>query len=344
MPRQPRLNLPGLYYHLIVRGIERRRIFRKTSDYLDFLTRLGENLVASGCRCFAWALMPNHIHLLLLSGIRGLVDLMHPLLTGYAVTFNLKYRRVGYLFQNRYKSIICQEDPYFLELVRYIGLNAVRAGLVNTPEELVEYPWSSHGAMMGRRKIPWLEKDAVLSRFGSTTQSATLAYERFMLEGWNQGHQERLEGGGLIRSLGGLEQAQKWSGGKEKYTSDVRILGDGNFVEEILGLANIQEQQKAEIQNSYSFQQLQDAIASRTGVDPEALLSTDRTRSIAEARAMLAYAASEGLGWSGKEIGQWLTLSSGGVSQARDRGKRLAEKMDLMNWLKTKKLSPVPSP
>lgn len=148
MPRQARLNLPGLFYHVMARGIERRPIFRTAKDYGDFLKRLQTGLARSACRCFAWVLMPNHIHLLILSGYRGIVSLLHPLLTGYATAFNLRYRRSGHLFQNRYKSIICEEDPYFLELVRYIGLNPARAGLVKTPEELARYPWTSHMALM----------------------------------------------------------------------------------------------------------------------------------------------------------------------------------------------------
>jgi len=113
MPRQPRLDLPGVYSHVMVRGIERRRIFRQTGDYVDFLKRLSANLARSGCRCFAWALMPNHLHLLILSGIRGIVSLMHPLLTGYAVRFNVKYRRVGHLFQNRYNPLSARRIPIF---------------------------------------------------------------------------------------------------------------------------------------------------------------------------------------------------------------------------------------
>src|SRR4051794_24284897 len=122
MPRLPRLNLPGYFFHVMGRGIEKRRIFRKSRDYEDFLARLAANLALTGAQCFAWALMPNHFHLLILSGLRGISDLMHPLLSGYATAFNIRHDRVGHLFQNRFKSILCQEDPYFCELIRYINL------------------------------------------------------------------------------------------------------------------------------------------------------------------------------------------------------------------------------
>jgi len=326
----------------MVRGIERRRIFRQPGDYVDFLKRLGDNLIRSGCRCFAWALMPNHLHLLLLSGIRGIASLMHPLLTGYAVRFNLKYHRVGHLFQNRYKSIICQENPYFLELIRYLALNPVRAGIVRTPEDLTNYPWTSHSAILGRYDRPWLEVDDVLSRFGSTRIESKATYERFVLDGWNQGHQERLEGGGLLRSMGNPDNVLQARRLGESETSDIRILGDGSFVEEILRQAEIEERQNQTIQQTWSKEDLQHLIASRTGIQADALLSTDRRRDLAEARAMLVHAAVDWLGLPGTIVGAWTKLSGAGVSKARARGRQLAEKTQLLQWLKSEKVNSVP--
>ena len=106
MPRKARLDAPGALHHILVRGIERRKIFRDDSDRDDFLKRLGGILRESQTPCFAWALMPNHFHLLLRTGLTPLSNVMRRLLTGYAVTFNLRHRRSGHLFQNRYKSIV----------------------------------------------------------------------------------------------------------------------------------------------------------------------------------------------------------------------------------------------
>jgi REP element-mobilizing transposase RayT len=130
MPRKARLDAPGALHHIIVRGIERRKIFRDDADRDDFLERLGDILQDSQARCFAWTLMPNHFHLLLRTGLAPVSDVMRRLLTGYAVSFNFRHRRSGHLFQNRFKSILCQEDAYLLELVRYIHLNPLRARLV----------------------------------------------------------------------------------------------------------------------------------------------------------------------------------------------------------------------
>ncbi|MDW7711537.1 MAG: transposase [Deferrisomatales bacterium] len=146
MPRQARLDLPGLLQHVIVRGIERRRIFFDDEDREDFVGRLSRLLVATKTQCFAWALLPNHFHLLLRPTEIPLASFMRRLLTGYAVTFNLRYKRSGHLFQNRYKSIVCDEEEYLLALVRYIGLNPLRVRLVSNLDELDWYPWCGHAA------------------------------------------------------------------------------------------------------------------------------------------------------------------------------------------------------
>ncbi len=107
MPRKARLDAPGVLHHIIIRGIERRKIFKDDQDLKDFLNRLSILLPETQTICYSWVLMPNHAHFLLRSGSAGISQLMRRLLTGYAVSFNRRHRRPGQLFQNRYKSIIC---------------------------------------------------------------------------------------------------------------------------------------------------------------------------------------------------------------------------------------------
>jgi len=118
------------------------------------LDRLALILEETQTQCYAWALIPNHFHALLRTGATPLSKVMRRLMTGYAVTFNKRHRRSGHLFQNRYKSIVCEEDPYLLELVRYIHLNPLRAGMVKDLRELDKYPWTGHSTILGRRKNP----------------------------------------------------------------------------------------------------------------------------------------------------------------------------------------------
>ena len=112
MPRKARIDNPCALHHIIVRGIERRKIFEDDIDRVNFLERLGKVLSETSSKCFAWALIPNHFHLLLRTGTCPLPTVMRRLLTGHAMNFNRRHRRSGQLFQNRYKSILCQMDTY----------------------------------------------------------------------------------------------------------------------------------------------------------------------------------------------------------------------------------------
>ena len=117
MPRQARLDAPGVLQHVMARGIERRKIFWDNKDRSSFLERLAVILEETQAQCYAWALISNHFHLLLRTGPTPLSKVMRRLMTGYAVTFNKRHKRSGHLFQNRYKSVVCEEDPYLLELI-----------------------------------------------------------------------------------------------------------------------------------------------------------------------------------------------------------------------------------
>ena len=139
MPRRSRIDAPGALHHIIVRGIERKSIFKDDADKDNFLERLKNILTDSGTSCFAWALIPNHFHLLLRTGKVPISTVMKRLLTGHAIYFNRKHNRAGHLFQNRYKSILCQEDTYMLELVRYIHLNPLRAKIIPDLKFLDKY-------------------------------------------------------------------------------------------------------------------------------------------------------------------------------------------------------------
>ena len=110
MPRKARIDAPGALHHIIVRGIEKRQIFKDDKDRHQFIKRLDDVLTETETPVYAWALMPNHAHFLLKTGLTPIATIMRRLLTGYAGYFNRRHRRHGHLFQNRYKSILCQEE------------------------------------------------------------------------------------------------------------------------------------------------------------------------------------------------------------------------------------------
>lgn len=234
MPRGPRLDAPGTLHHVMIRGIEKRTIAQDTADRKELLRRVGYLSSTTETRIFAFALMPNHLHILLMSGPYGLPAFMRRLLSGYAQYFNRRHKRVGHLFQNRYKSIICDEETYFAKLVAYINLNPLRANLVHSLHELSTYPWTSHAVMMQKTGYDWVERRYVLEFFGNSEATALQAYLDFMKEELGIDRTQELSGGGLIRSHGGWSKVQSMRTAGKNPQGDDRILGNEAFVKKIL--------------------------------------------------------------------------------------------------------------
>ena len=237
MPRGARLDAPGSLHHVMVRGIEKGIIFRDDDDREEFVRRMGKLVKASGTTICAYALMANHVHLLLRSGESGISTFMRRLLSGYAQYFNRRHKRVGHLFQNRYKSIICDEKSYFDKLVAYIHLNPLKAGIVTSLEELAFYPWTSHAVMMKHIHHEWFDRDYVLRFFGSRVGVALSAYLAFLQDEMGEDRESELSGGGVVRSQGGWSKVQSMRKQGLKELGDERILGSGEFVQSLLAEA-----------------------------------------------------------------------------------------------------------
>ncbi len=159
-------------HHVIVRGIEKRKIVDDDQYRVTFIEKLGELSIRTQTAIYAWALMSNHAHLLFRSEQQRLSSFMRKLLTGYAGYYNQHHHRYGHLFQNRYKSIAVEEDAYFKELVRYIHLNPVRTKMVDSLSALDRYEWSGHGGIMGHGIYEWYDTEYVLSWFGKRLKEA----------------------------------------------------------------------------------------------------------------------------------------------------------------------------
>ena len=150
MPRRPRSDFPGAFHHVIVRGVDRRDLFRDDEDRAAYCDQLARIFPEDGAACLAWALMPNHVHLVVRTGARPLARVMHRVGTRYGRYFNDRHGRVGYLFQGRYHAIAVADDAYLTTLVRYVHANPLRAGLVATVDELDRHCWTGHAALIGR--------------------------------------------------------------------------------------------------------------------------------------------------------------------------------------------------
>ena len=330
MPRLARLDAPGVLHHIIIRGIERRKIFKDNQDKDQFVDRLAVLLPETQTACYAWALMDNHAHFLIRSGSSGISALMRRLLTGHAVYFNRRHRRHGHLFQNRYKSIVCQEDVYLKELVRYIHLNPLRAKLVDGIRGLNKYPYSGHCGLLGSKKIEWQSVDYVLGYFGKSRSQAQKQYLYYVKRAADHGRRPELVGGGLVRSLGGWVAVKKLRGkDQDRIKGDERILGDSEFVSALLSAANERLDRKYELkQAGYDVKKVAKRVSTLLGVDEATIYTTGRRKEQVRARDLFCYWAVKELGVSRTELAKRLSMSQPAVGYAVSRGQQIANKRE----------------
>ncbi|MBA7667729.1 hypothetical protein ES703_75826 [subsurface metagenome] len=304
-------------------------------------------------QCYVWALIPNHFHLLPRTGPTPLSKVMRRLMTGYAVTFNRRHRRAGHLFQNRYKSVVCEEDPYLLELIRYIHLNPLRAGLVKDPKELDKYPWSGHSTILGHRQNPLLPKELdkpnklsqrnklsqpdkpnkpekplaektiedVLLHFGDKLNEARRRYRQFVKNGVDRGSRPELQGGGLIRSSGGNRAGLLGRKKEDRELGDERILGSGDFVAIVLEDADDIAERKSK--NRIKLSELISRVCQELKLVEDEIYSCSRKRIVSHARCIISFLAIREMGYKTTEVARTLKVGQPNISRAVEKGRRL---------------------
>lgn len=321
-----RLHIPRGCYHLMGRGLESRNIFEQSSDKQEFLDRLGKSVVKNQCQCLAWALMSNHYHLLVRAGPLPLSKLMAPVLGGYGGYYNRRHRRCGYVFQNRFKSILCQEDSYLLELVRYIHLNPIRAAMVPDLTALNRYPWTGHAGMLGRLQQSWHDTLPVLGLFGNSYHLARKRYEDFMRAGIESTNLQSLSGGGLVRSSGSWEALCKLRKEHIHCIGDERILGDSSFVtavlrEDTLGV----DQVTLRSRQGWTLNRLIRHVCGLCELEEKTLIRKARSNDCSKAKALICFWGKHELGLTTTELAERLRISQQAVSQWIKKGQVLVE-------------------
>jgi hypothetical protein len=248
---------------------------------------------------------------------------MRRLLTGYAQQFNRRHQRHGHLFQNRYKSILCEEKPYFLELIRYIHLNPLRAGIVKTLRALNSYPFCGHGVILRHFDSGFQDIDFVLKNFGTQTREARQGYGSFVSKGISLGRRPDLIGGGLIRSQGGWAAVKGLRAEGSRIFSDERILGSSDFVEKVLEAANETYAKKTAISvQGIRFKNLLDAVSRRFDMEPEAIKGNGKSKQVARARAIICSLAVDYSIKNGAQIAREMNLTRSSVSKLVYRGRQ----------------------
>ncbi|MGE5278721.1 MAG: REP-associated tyrosine transposase [Acidobacteriota bacterium] len=261
MSRPLRLEYPGAVYHVVARGNERRAVFRDDRDRELYLARLQHYRDRFGFRVYAYCLMTNHIHLALETGKVPLSRIMLALQGSYTQAFNRRHRRVGHLFQGRYKALVVQKDRYLLALVRYIHENPVRAGIVGRPSE---YRWSSDQWYAKGRGPAWLDVDSVLGALARGRQAALRAYRALMARGDGVEYED-------LRSIGQV------------------VKGDEEFATRVF-----EEWAEPELlRRGLTLERVVRAVTKVLGVDLEDLRGPRRLRGLSTARAIAGYVGRE---------------------------------------------------
>lgn len=330
MPRKARIDAPGAIHHIIGRGIERRKIFNDDADRESFLRRLGVVIEETSTPCYGWALMPNHFHLVLRTGKAPISTVMRRLLTGYATGYNRRYRRNGHLFQNRFKSILCQEDIYLKQLVGYVHLNPLRSGIVADLKALSIYPYSGHSALMGKRTKSFQDVDFVLGLFGSQRSSARRNYQNYLQKNIGLRRRPELIGGGVLRSNGGWGAIKAMSRARIHLKGDERILGESEFVIKVLAGQKERFERRYWLKaRGYDITHVVQKVAEIFGLEPDTIWKPGKQPLRVKARSLVCYWSVRELGLRGTSVGKLLGLSQPAVSRSVARGEKLCEKMNL---------------
>jgi REP-associated tyrosine transposase len=256
MARPLRLEFPGAFYHILVRGNQRQDIFVDDQDRVEYLDRLKRYKRERGFVLYAYVLMTNHIHLLIETGKTPISKIMQLINLTYTQYFNKKYGKVGHLFQGRYKSFLCDRDEYLLSLVRYVHLNPVRAKLVKRPEE---YRWSSHKDYLTEAK-GLVDARRVLKIFSEKSSQARRKYSDFVADAIGKGRNED-----FYRALG------------------QQILGSDEFLEQV-------ETEIGRMDRPIrkpSLHQILKAVKEVTGIAEEDIYSRKRSKEVVFARGIL---------------------------------------------------------
>ena len=290
MSRPLRLHVEGGLYHVILRGNHREVIFRAPEDRARLSELISEVIGSSRMSVHAFCWMPNHVHLLMEVSDVPLGPAMMRIASRYARTAQWRRETTGHLFERRYRAILVDSERYLCELLRYIHLNPVRAGLVAEP---AAYEWSGHRAYLGLASWTWLTTSLALGRFGNEPAAAREAYRRFVLDGI------------------GTEPSPEYSRGR---ADDSRILGNDAFVARAAARSKATEVPSIDALISYFCRQY--------GADSAALSRSGRHRELVRLRALVVHHALDRRAASLSELARRFHRSPSTLSESLEHYRR----------------------
>ena len=239
MPRRKRVKSKSGYYHVMIRGNEKKNIFNNNEDKFRFMEILNETKKKKEYCLHAFCLMSNHVHLMLSEGIDDVAKVMKRINVRYAYYFNKKYKRVGHLFQDRYRSEVVENDSYILSLARYIHQNPVKAGIVKA---IGDYKWSSYNAYLNNNDYfaKMLDRDIILGYFSENRKLAMQQYAKYMSGEDNESFIDLTENDEIIDEETSKEIFRNMLSRHEiKYDKNAKIKLPDEFIKEFKQKTNL---------------------------------------------------------------------------------------------------------
>jgi REP element-mobilizing transposase RayT len=295
MPRKPRIEFEGAFYHVIARGNQRQTIFKSAADYQKYLQLLTVYKNRYHCSIYAYVLMSNHVHILIETKDVPLSKVFQGINQTYTMYFNKKYDTVGHLFQGRYKAVLCDRENYLLALLKYIHYNPVRARIVET---IADYLWSSHHAYTGKNNpLGVVDIDWVLRMFSEKKSRARKRYQEFMEE------------------AGGLKKDEVYE------TIDQRIQGSDKFAERVL--SKYETKPVKPWKKAYTLDQIAQGIMELYGINRQELRAPGRSRPVTAGRCLFSLAAKTH-GYKSVEIAGYLEKEPASIAEYEQKRNHLA--------------------
>jgi len=306
MPRKPRIEYEGAFYHVITRGNQKQNIFKSPADYQKYIRQLSYYKTRYHCAIYAFVLMSNHVHILIETKDAPLSKVFQGINQSYTVYFNKKYDTVGHLFQGRYKALLCDRENYLLSLLKYIHFNPVRARIV---EKISDYSWSSHAAYTGKSNhMGVVDTDQVLRMFSENKGRASRLYHAFMEE------------------TGGLKKEDVYA------VIDQRVQGSNEFAEAVF--KRIEEKPVKRWRKDYPLERIAAAVTALKGISGDELRSPARARALSTARCLFSLTAKLH-GYKGVEIAAYLEKEPASLAEYdKKRDDFFEDVKKLQVWLK----------
>lgn len=327
MPRDPRFELLGRHQHVMAQGMNRTPIFLDDADRRGFLVRAGAVFAELHVECVAWALMTNHVHLVLRPRVGSLSKAMNRVLAGHAQAFNRHHDRVGRLFRNRFLSRPVSGDDDLAGLIAYVLLNPVEAGLVANVEALKSFPWTSLAETLqpplGRR--PVVEPRVTLALFGTSAERGAKSLLRLLV-----GRDRERRGGCATPCVSGAVLLTARERRVLRTVGPTRV----DARDELL-LSELRRRDRCAAEAvrlrglGWTVRRVVERASEICGAEVERVRAGGRARKEARARALAAHLATAYLGASDVAVGRETGVTGQAVARAKLRGGEAMEVMSL---------------